>query len=94
MLPSLGPQPCEVVTWLHELDCRIILGNHETDVLDSGGMEQRQDVPRIVIDAVKRCAQQLSDQQLQFTGSPLTTMPFDPPQHFTKPPCRYQAAQY
>jgi predicted phosphodiesterase len=34
---TLGPQPCEVVTWLHELDCRIILGNHETDVLGSGG---------------------------------------------------------
>ena len=66
---TLGPQPREVISRLAELDCHFITGNHETDVLDIEGLEQRQDTSQIVIEAVKWCRQQLSDQQLDFLRS-------------------------
>jgi putative phosphoesterase len=66
---TLGPQPRETVTRLQDLDCHFIMGNHETDVLDITGMEQRQEAAPIVIEAVKWCADQLSDEQLNFLRS-------------------------
>src|SRR5262245_5942799 len=64
-----GPYPREVLTRLQELDCHFIMGNHEADLLDITGMEQRQDTSEIVIEAVKWCAQQLSPQHLDFLRS-------------------------
>ena len=63
---TLGPQPRQVVDRLQALDCQLIMGNHETDVLDIAGMEQRQTQPQIVMESIKWCAQQLSDEQLDF----------------------------
>lgn len=66
---TIGPQPIEVITRLQELECDFIAGNHETDVLNNAAMEQRPNVSPMVVETVKWCTQQLSEEQLDFLRS-------------------------
>jgi putative phosphoesterase len=66
---TLGPQPSETVDRLRELNCHYINGNHDTDVRDTPGAWQRKDHPSFIIETIEWCAQQLSQEQLDFIAS-------------------------
>ena len=66
---TIGSQPFETVARLQELDCQFIRGNHETDLLNIPAMEQRKNVAPELLENAKWCAEQLTDNQLQFLDS-------------------------
>ncbi|MCI0713655.1 MAG: metallophosphatase family protein [Chloroflexi bacterium] len=66
---TLGPQPRETVDRLRELACHFIVGNHDDDVRDILGTWQRDDHPPFIKEAIEWCAQELTQEQLDFIGS-------------------------
>lgn len=61
-----GPQPREVIERLRELNCLFVAGNFDAAVLDVEAMARQNGTSPVVIEAVKWCAQQLSEDQLDF----------------------------
>lgn len=65
---TLGPRPGPVIEMLRELGCPCVLGNHDAFLLDPGLAEAYTEAPEIV-EAVRWCRAQLSEEQLDHLRS-------------------------
>lgn len=62
---TLGPRPREVIAILREMGCLCILGNHDAFMLDHDLIHSYSAAP-IIVDAVDRCLQRLTPDDIAF----------------------------
>lgn len=65
---TLGPQPKEVVNKLRELNCALIMGNHDAAVLDPEEAE-KYEITEYLIPDLYWCREQLTRDDLDFVGA-------------------------
>ncbi len=65
---TLGPQPEAVIDRLRRMECPCIMGNHDAFLLDSELIHTYTEAP-VVVDAVDWCRDQISDEDMEFLGS-------------------------
>jgi predicted phosphodiesterase len=78
-VPTFGPQPCEVMARLKDLDCLCIMGNHDLELLNLDAALEDIDGPPLVVEWIEWCASQLSQADFEYLHSfqPLIEVPLD-----------------